>query len=55
VKEKPGDLVQHLLSRARESLEEAKILADAMRVIMARFSYLKKPMLIPGSRKSNFS
>jgi len=29
VKEKPGDLVQHLLSRSRESLEEARILADS--------------------------
>ncbi|MDD5673738.1 MAG: HEPN domain-containing protein [Chitinivibrionales bacterium] len=29
MKEKPGDLVQHLLSRAGESLEEAKILADS--------------------------
>jgi uncharacterized protein (UPF0332 family) len=29
MKEKPGDLVQHLLTRAREALEEAKILADS--------------------------
>lgn len=29
MKEKLGDLVQHLLSRASESLEEAKILADS--------------------------
>jgi len=29
MKEKPGDLVKHLLSRASESLEEAKILADS--------------------------
>jgi len=28
VKEKPGDLVQHLLMRSKESLVEAKILAD---------------------------
>jgi uncharacterized protein (UPF0332 family) len=29
MKENPGDLVQHLLSRSRESLDEAKILADS--------------------------
>jgi hypothetical protein len=29
MKEKPGDLVKQLLSRAFESLEEAKILADS--------------------------
>ncbi|MGB7567717.1 MAG: HEPN domain-containing protein [Chitinivibrionales bacterium] len=29
MKEKLGDLVQHLLTRARESFEEAKILADS--------------------------
>jgi uncharacterized protein (UPF0332 family) len=29
MKEKPGDLAQHLLTRARESFEEAKILADS--------------------------
>lgn len=29
MKEKPGDLVKHLLSRASESLEEAKILGDS--------------------------
>jgi uncharacterized protein (UPF0332 family) len=29
MKEKPGDLVQHLLTRARESYEEARILADS--------------------------
>lgn len=28
MKEKPGDLVQHLLMRSKESLVEAKILAD---------------------------
>jgi uncharacterized protein (UPF0332 family) len=29
MKEKPGDMTRHLLLRARESLEEAKILAGA--------------------------
>jgi uncharacterized protein (UPF0332 family) len=29
MKEKPGDLVQHLLSRSHEAIKEAKILADA--------------------------
>ncbi len=29
MKETPGDLVQHLLKRAKESLEEAKILANS--------------------------
>jgi uncharacterized protein (UPF0332 family) len=29
MKEKPGDLVQHLLARAQESFDEAKILAKA--------------------------
>jgi uncharacterized protein (UPF0332 family) len=29
MKEKPGDLVQHLLTRSREALEEAEILAGA--------------------------
>jgi uncharacterized protein (UPF0332 family) len=28
MKEQPGDLVQHLLSRSREALKEAEILAD---------------------------
>jgi uncharacterized protein (UPF0332 family) len=29
MKEKPGDLVQHLLSRSQEAFNEAKILADS--------------------------
>ena len=29
MKERPGDLVQHLLTRSRESFEEAKILANS--------------------------
>jgi uncharacterized protein (UPF0332 family) len=29
MKEKPGDLVQHLLSRSQEAFKEAKVLADS--------------------------
>jgi uncharacterized protein (UPF0332 family) len=45
MKERPGDLVKHLLSRASESLEEANILADSghWNTCVSRL-YLKKQM-----------